>query len=170
MKRFHRIVETQNLVWVGRDLTDHLGIPTTLPRAGTHSTGPVCSKPFQPGLEHFREAASIPCLCSLFQCLNSLIVNNLFLISNLNVPSCSLKPLPLVLSLHVLVKSLSTVFLQAAFRYWKAAIRSPPQPSLLQTGQPQLSQPSLQKRCSIPLIIFLSVCWTFSKSSMSFLC
>jgi len=104
MKRFHRIVETQNLVWVGRDLTDHLGIPTTLPRAGTHSTGPVCSKPFQPGLERFQgrdihsfsgQPAPVPHYPQS---------EEFFLIASLNLSSFSLKPLPLVLSLQALVK------------------------------------------------------------------
>ena len=48
--------------------------------------------------------------CNLFQCLITLIIKNFFLISNLNLPSRSWKPLPLVLSLQALVKSLS-VFL-----------------------------------------------------------
>jgi len=51
-----------------------------------------------------REGASTAFLGNLFQCLTTLRVKNLFPISNLNLPSFSLKPLPLVLSLHVLVK------------------------------------------------------------------
>jgi len=43
----------------------------------------------------------------------------------LNLPSFSLKPLPLVLSLHALGKSPSSAFLQARFRYCKAAVRFP---------------------------------------------
>ena len=50
-------------------------------------------------------------------------MKNFFHIFNLNLPS--LKPLPLVLSLQALVKSLSPSFLEALFIYWKAAIRSP---------------------------------------------
>ncbi|KAK4822238.1 hypothetical protein QYF61_011879 [Mycteria americana] len=49
--------------------------------------------------------ASTTSLGNLFQCLTTLIVKNFFLISSLNLPSFSLKPLPLVLSLHALVKS-----------------------------------------------------------------
>jgi len=36
--------QNHRMVWVGRDLTDHL-VPTSLPWAGTPSTGPDCSKP-----------------------------------------------------------------------------------------------------------------------------
>jgi len=41
-----RIKESQNhrMVWVGRDLKDHL-VPTPLPWAETPSTKPRCSKP-----------------------------------------------------------------------------------------------------------------------------
>jgi len=45
--------------------------------------------------------------------------------SNLNLSSFSFKPLPLVLSLQVHVKSRSPAFLYAPFSYWKAAIRLP---------------------------------------------
>ena len=36
--------ETHRIVWVGRDLKDHL-VPTPSPWAGTPSTRPGCSKP-----------------------------------------------------------------------------------------------------------------------------
>jgi len=52
-----------------------------------------------------REGASTASLGNLFQCFTALIVNNFFLISSLNLPSFSLKPLLPVLSLHALVKS-----------------------------------------------------------------
>jgi len=51
-----------------------------------------------------REVASTTSVGSLFQCLTTLRVRNVFLIANLNLPSFNLKPLPLVLSLHALVK------------------------------------------------------------------
>ena len=41
----------------------------------------------------------------LFQCFTTLMVKSFFLVSNLNLPSFSLKTFPLVLSLHTLVKS-----------------------------------------------------------------
>ena len=79
-------------------------------------------------------------LGNLFQNLTTLAVNNFFryldifrylnikyliflqiLGSRLNLPSFSLKPLPLVLSLHALIVSSFPGFLQAPFMYWKAA-------------------------------------------------
>jgi len=60
-----------------------------------------------------REGAATVSLGNLFQCLATLTEKNFFLISNLNLPSFSLKPLPLVLSLLALVKSPSPAFLQA---------------------------------------------------------
>ena len=42
----------------------------------------------------------------LCHCLTTLIEHNFFLISNLNLPFLRLKPLPLVLWLHTLVRSL----------------------------------------------------------------
>ena len=58
-----------------------------------------------------RDGASTASLGNLFQCLSTLIGKNFFLISNLNPPSFSLKPLTLVLSLHYLTKSPSPAFL-----------------------------------------------------------
>ena len=48
-----------------------------------------------------------------------------FLISSLNLPSLSLKPLLLVLLQQALLKIFFPSFLQDPFRYWKTAIRSP---------------------------------------------
>ena len=72
-----------------------------------------------------RERASTSTLGNLFQCLTTLTIKNFFLTSNLNLSSFSLKPLCLVLLIHALVKSPSPAFLQAPFRYWKAALRCP---------------------------------------------
>ncbi|KAK4830120.1 hypothetical protein QYF61_008547 [Mycteria americana] len=49
------------------------------------------------------DGASTTSLGNLFQCLSTLIINNSFLLSSQNVPTFSLKPLPLVLSLQALV-------------------------------------------------------------------
>ena len=87
-------------------------------------------------------------LGSLFRCLTTLTVKSFFLISSLNLPSSSLKPFLFVLSLHALINSPTPAFLQAFFRYWKAAIRSAW--SLL---FPRLKSPSSQGRCSSHLII-----------------
>ena len=76
-----------------------------------------------------RHLVQLPCLESLqgwdinhitgnlFQCLTTLTVKDFFLISNLNLPSLSLKPLPLVLLPQTLKKRLSPSFLLLPFRY-----------------------------------------------------
>ena len=51
-----------------------------------------------------RDGASTASLGSLCQCLTALWVKNFFLTSNLNLPSFSLKPFPLVLSLSAHVQ------------------------------------------------------------------
>ncbi|KAK4810366.1 hypothetical protein QYF61_019285 [Mycteria americana] len=73
-----------------------------------------------------RDGAPTTSRGNLFQCFTTLIVKKFFLISTLNLPSFSLKPLPLVLSQQALLKSCNKVSTE---------------PSLLQAEQPQLSQP-----------------------------
>ncbi|KAK4807049.1 hypothetical protein QYF61_018390 [Mycteria americana] len=51
-----------------------------------------------------RDGASNTSLGNLFQCFTTLIVKKFFLISSLNLPSFSLKPLPLVLSQQALAE------------------------------------------------------------------
>jgi len=60
-----------------------------------------------------REGAAAASLGNLGQGLTTLRVKNFFLISDLNLPSPSLKSLPLVLLQHALVKSPSPAFSQA---------------------------------------------------------
>ncbi|KAK4825361.1 hypothetical protein QYF61_026880 [Mycteria americana] len=84
-----------------------------------------------PTLNVSRNGASTTSLGNLFQCFITLTVRNFFLTSSLNLPSFSLKPLPLVLSEWVLLKIL------------EGFNKVSPQPSLLQAEQPQLSQPVL---------------------------
>jgi len=67
--------------------------------------------PSQLTLNSSKEAASKTSLGILFQWFTTRIVKNFFLLSNLNLPSFTLKPLPLVLSLQVPLKSLSPFFL-----------------------------------------------------------
>jgi len=61
------------------------------------------------GTADWRAATAL--LGNLCQGLTTFRVKNFFLISNLNLPSFSLEPFPLVLSLHTLVKSPSLAFL-----------------------------------------------------------
>jgi len=72
-----------------------------------------------------RDGASPISLGSLGQGLTTLSMNKFFLSSSLNLPSFSLKPSPLVLSLQALLKSLSPAFLQGPFIFWKATLRPP---------------------------------------------
>jgi len=58
-----------------------------------------------------REGAATASLGSLGQGLETLTVKNFLLISCLNLPSFSLKPLPFLLSLQALIKSPSPAFL-----------------------------------------------------------
>ena len=120
---FHRIIE-----WLGFEvnLKDHL-VPTSLPWAGTPSTRPSCSKPHPAWPWTLLGTGHLQLLWATCSSVSPppFILKNFFLISGLNLPSFSLKPLPLVLSLHALVKSSSPAFLQAPSRYRKAAVRSP---------------------------------------------
>jgi len=61
------------------------------------------------------------------------------LISDLNLPSSSLKPLCLVLALQALVKSPSPALSQAPSDAEGSCSKVSPEPSLLQAEQPQLS-------------------------------
>ena len=89
-----------------------------------------------------RDGASTTSLGNLFQCLTALTVKDFFLISNLNLPSLSLKAFPLVLSPQTLLKSLSPSFLCPPL-ILKGHYQVTSEPSLLQAEQPQLSQPVL---------------------------
>jgi len=51
-----------------------------------------------------RDGASTTSLGNRFWCLSTLIVKNFFLMPSVNLPSFSLKPLPLVLLLQALIK------------------------------------------------------------------
>jgi len=74
-----------------------------------------------------REGAFTTALGNLFQYLTTLPEKNFFLISSLNLPSCSLKPFPLVLSCRPL-------------QVLEGHYEVPPEPSLC-AEVPQLSQP-----------------------------
>ncbi|KAK4826030.1 hypothetical protein QYF61_003851 [Mycteria americana] len=101
-----------------------------------------------------RDGASTTSLANLLQCFTTLIVKTFFLISSLNLPSFSSKPLPLVLLQQALLKIL------------KGPNKVSPEPSLLQAEQPQLSQPffigemfhPLDHLCGPPLDPIQQVC------------
>lgn len=96
--RYHRI----NHKWLGLEGTWKIIYFHALPWAETPCTIPGCFKlcPTWPWILS-RDGASIDSLGNLSQCLTSLTEKNFFsLISNLNIFSFSLKPIPLVLSPH----------------------------------------------------------------------
>ena len=80
-------------------------------------------------------------LGNMCQCLTTL-VKKFYLISNLNLPSFSLRPFPLVLSQQTLLKSTSFYF-YSALLILKGCYHVSPQPSIFQAEQPQVSQPVL---------------------------
>jgi len=98
------------MICTGKGLTEQL-IPKPCHGQGHLPLDQVAQSPIQPGLELLQGGASTASLGNLLQCLTTLIVKNFFFIPSLNLPSFSLKPLPLVLSLHALVKSTSPAFL-----------------------------------------------------------
>ena len=101
-----------------------------------------------------REGASTTSLSNLFQCLTTLTVKDFFLISNLYLPSLSLKPFPLVLLPHTLLKSLSPSFFWPPLYILKGHFPVTSEPSLFHTAQPQLSQPVLTGEVFHPLVYF----------------
>jgi len=104
---YHRIIE-----WFGLEGT--LKTISFQPRAMSRDTfhyTRLLKAPSNLALDTAREGADTASLGNLFQCLNTLIIKNFFFITSLNLSSFSLKPLPLVLSLHALVKSPSPAFL-----------------------------------------------------------
>ena len=74
---------------------------------GTPTTPSGAQSPVQPDPSVPRDGAPITSLGSLCQCLTTLIVENIFVTSNQNLPSFSLKPLPLILSLTDHTKGVS---------------------------------------------------------------
>lgn len=73
------------------------------------------------------------------------------LMCNLNVPSLSLNPYPLVLPLHTLTKSPFPAFLLVSFGYWKAALRSLWRLLQLRLSNPNCLSLTAQKMHSSPL-------------------
>jgi len=71
------------------------------------------------------------------------MVKNFFLISNLNLPSFSLQPFPLVLSLHTLVNKVPLRPSCRPLQVLEGGYKGTPEPSLLQAEQPELSGPVL---------------------------
>ena len=77
------------MVWVGRDLKDHL-VPTPCHGQRHLPLDQGAQSPIQPGLEHCQGWGTHSCSGQPVQRLTSLTVKSFFLISNLNLPSFSL--------------------------------------------------------------------------------
>ena len=76
------------------------------------------SEPLQPDLGCLpKDRASTTSLGNLCQCLTTLIVQNFFLISSLNLSRSSLKPSSLAQSQWTLLRGLSPSFLQLPCRF-----------------------------------------------------
>jgi len=86
------------MIWVGRYIKDHLVHPPAMGRNPLHQTR-VLQALSNLALNTAREGAATGSLGNLGQGLTALTVKNFFLMSNLNLLSFSLKPLPLVPSL-----------------------------------------------------------------------
>ena len=84
------------MVWVGKDLNGHLFQPPAMGRATSHQTRLLPAPP-NLALDTTRDGAPTAPLGNLCQCFTTLAAENFFLTSNLNLPSFSSKPFPLVL-------------------------------------------------------------------------
>jgi len=112
---FELIIESENVLgWKGP-----YRVPTPCHGQGPLPPAQGAPSPVQPGLEPCQGRTATASLGSLGQGLTSLMVKNFYLIPNLNLPSFTLNPSPLVLSLHALVKSPSPAQLKAPFKYWQ---------------------------------------------------
>jgi len=86
-------------------------VPAPLPCRDIFHQTRVLRAPSNLALSTAREGAATASLGNLGQGFTTLTGKNFFLISHLNLPSFSLEPFRLVLSLHTLVKSPSPSFL-----------------------------------------------------------
>ena len=103
----------------------------------------VAQSPIQPGLEHCQGGDSHNFSEQPGQVPYHPQSKEFLPLSNLNLPTFSLKPLPLVLSLHAPVKKSFSSFLVGPLQVQKCCKKVFVEPSLSQAEQPQLSQPFL---------------------------
>ena len=92
------------MAWVEKAHNDH-AVPTPCYVQGRQPAAQAAQSHIQPGLECLQGWGIHSLLGQPVQCITTLWVNNFLLISNLNLPCLSLKPLPLVLSLSTLINS-----------------------------------------------------------------
>lgn len=108
-------------------------------------------------------------LGNLYQYSVMLIVKNFFLIWRWNILCFILCPLPLVLVTGHHQKESGPILLKPSLKVFLYIDKIPSKPFLLQAKQVQLAQPFPIKRCSSLLIIFITLCWTLSRSSVPLL-
>jgi len=107
LAKSHRIIE-----WFGQEGTlKIIWFQSPCHERGHLPPDQVAQSSIQPRLEHCQGGGSHRFSGQPGQCLTTLTVKNFFLLSNLNLPSFSLQPFLLVLSLHTIVKSPSPSFL-----------------------------------------------------------
>lgn len=90
------------MAWAGKDFKDHF-IPNPSHEQVHLQTEEVAQSPIQPGFEHLHEWDIHNFPGNLFQCLTTLTEKNFISISNITLPSLSLKLFPLALSLPTFV-------------------------------------------------------------------
>jgi len=73
------------MVWVGRDLIDHL-VPAPCHGQGPLPPAQAAPSSIQPGLERCQGGSAMASLGNLGQGLTALRVKNFFLISDVNLP------------------------------------------------------------------------------------
>jgi len=103
LREDHRIIESYNhrMAWGEKDHNDH-PVPTACCVQGRQPPDQAAQSHIQPGLECLQGWGIHSLLGQPVQCVTTLWVKNFLLISNLNLPCLSLKPLFLVLSLSTL--------------------------------------------------------------------
>ena len=119
---FHRNIESQNrLGWKGPHSPPS---PIRCHGQGCPPPAQAAHGPIQPGLKHLQGWGTT---ASLGSCASASPPSQwkTSLTYNLNLPSFSFKPLPLILSQSEHVKSQFSSCSQAPFKYWKDAERSP---------------------------------------------
>ena len=128
---------SHRMVWVKRDLNDDLVLLTGHGQ-WCFPLDQVARGPIPLDLEHPQGWDVVSFSRQQCQCLTTLIVKNFLLISNLNLPSFSLKPFPCPVA-TLTDRVPSQLCCRPPLSNWKAANKVSPEPSLLQSEQPQLS-------------------------------
>lgn len=131
--------------------------PTPLQWAGTSSNTSGFSEPHPIWLNSSRDEESITCLGNLFQDFTILIVINVFLLSNQNLPAFSLKPFPLSYHYMPMKKSLSN------FQVQEGCSKHPERLLFWSLNSPNSLILYSEEGCFSPLIIFIGLLWIHSK-------